>query len=379
MSVADSGRFKPNKTTRRQGSKAGHQRLDRDELRRRLANPVGLAKALGLFDGSRNTTGGLMLICPFHPDRKPSLSLRRSITGTAVWKCFGCGLCGDVFGLVARLRQLDTRTQFPRVLAIANELVKGLPADCDDTGEVHWDAAPLGAEDYNVVATAVLRRARLFDQPAVVEYLRHRHVLEEAADAGVGAIPGDVNAQEDLLQDVADEVGAERLLRSGFCDADPGLVWPENRLLLPWLDEQGCIVTVQRRRLDDEEPRYVFPADRGPVVPYGAEGIRATTNCAPVALAEGAISVLALRKLYRRHGIDRLVLGIGGTGSWRREWATIGRDRTVFVALDRDSAGHAGAAKVRRDLTRAGASSIVRTLPVVGKDWADVLLSEEAQ
>ena len=44
--------------------------------------------------------------CPFHADRTPSLHAYGRGLG---WRCFGCGACGSIFDLAARLWGLHTR------------------------------------------------------------------------------------------------------------------------------------------------------------------------------------------------------------------------------------------------------------------------------
>ena len=41
---------------------------------------------------------GSMICCPFHADRTPSMKLNEDY-----FYCFGCGACGDVIDLAARL------------------------------------------------------------------------------------------------------------------------------------------------------------------------------------------------------------------------------------------------------------------------------------
>ncbi|HMI85974.1 MAG TPA: CHC2 zinc finger domain-containing protein [Polyangiaceae bacterium] len=291
------------------------------------------------MDGARRGRRSLTVRCPFHPDRTPSLCMAPSRRGGWVWICFGCGLRGDEFNFVAYLNGLDVRMEFGKVLAAANLVAMRLTGT-GESGDQPSPLTQLSAEDFAVVAGAVLQRARLAEAADVVEYLRHRGVLAEAENAGVGALPKDIEAQEQLLIDVADEVGGDRLLRSGLCGTERGFAWASNRILLPWLDRQSSIVTLQRRSLDNVEPKYVFPSGRGAVLPYGIESFRTSREDQAVAIVEGVIDVFALRVLNRRHGVDRLVIGIGGARCWQPEWAELARGRAVVVALDRDLAGH---------------------------------------
>ncbi|KLU61454.1 DNA primase [Peptococcaceae bacterium CEB3] len=64
-------------------------------------------------------SGHLWILCPFHQDKNPSLSIKGQY-----WKCFGCGAGGDGVEFVARLHNL------PKVQA-AKQIAEdfGLPAN----------------------------------------------------------------------------------------------------------------------------------------------------------------------------------------------------------------------------------------------------------
>jgi len=92
------------------------------DLRRRLVDAREVCAGLGLVDGARGQSRGLLIRCPWHTERTPSCSVRVAADGTLAVKCFGCGTSGDVLSLVAAARGLHTRRDFPEVLRIAAEL-----------------------------------------------------------------------------------------------------------------------------------------------------------------------------------------------------------------------------------------------------------------
>jgi len=70
---------------------------------------------------------GKNVICPFHEESKPSLSICLTGEKAGLWNCFSCGAKGDVFSFYARTNGLDTNHQFPKVLdGIANEFGIGV-------------------------------------------------------------------------------------------------------------------------------------------------------------------------------------------------------------------------------------------------------------
>jgi DNA primase catalytic core len=58
--------------------------------------------------------GSYKVVCPFHDDRNPSLSISDS---KKVWNCFGCGASGNLFGLEKRRFGLQTAAEALRSLA----------------------------------------------------------------------------------------------------------------------------------------------------------------------------------------------------------------------------------------------------------------------
>lgn len=95
--------------------------FDLREIKARLADPIAVASMLGLA-GVRRQAGGCLVLCPSHDERKPSCSLTLATSGELRARCFSCGWSGDVFGLVAAVRGLSTRSDFRRVVSEAAEL-----------------------------------------------------------------------------------------------------------------------------------------------------------------------------------------------------------------------------------------------------------------
>ena len=62
-------------------------------------------------------------LCPFHDDRNPSLSINKT---TGLFHCFGCGQEGNIYDFYASINNLDTKSDFPKILnGIAQEF--GIP------------------------------------------------------------------------------------------------------------------------------------------------------------------------------------------------------------------------------------------------------------
>jgi hypothetical protein len=168
-------------------------------------------------------------------------------------------------------------------------------------------------------------------------------------------------------------------LQSGIPSSKGSLPWEDHQLLIPWRDPSGNITTLQRRLIrpvgEDEQP-YVFPRGGAPVWPYGVERVALADESVDIVFVEGAMDALALRALYRQYGVERLVVAVPGVGNVHREWADLARGRTAHIAFDKDPAGDSAARRFARRLHGAGASRVVRSRPVHGKDWAEQLANQ---
>ncbi|HOQ62242.1 MAG TPA: toprim domain-containing protein, partial [Vicinamibacterales bacterium] len=308
-----------------------------------------------------------------HGDKGPSCSLTRGADGTLRVRCFGCGFAGDVFHLVAACRSLTLPRDFVEVLREAAALASIAMPDLPAEREVPM---AIGDELFAAIVARMLGLAPLRRARDVSAYLERRRIGQQAARDGWGALPAG-GAQDAIVRELAAEFGAEALIGSGLCLRDERterlrLVRPGARVLIPWRAEDGRIVSLQRRRIDDGEPRYVASAGRPLRTPYGLDRL---TPSGPVAFVEGAVDVLALRELCARRRFACNVLGLPGVEGWRPAWAQLAAGRRAYLALDDDEAGDAKAVDMARDLEAAGARP-KRWRPSA-KDWSEVLTSQK--
>ncbi|MCR4340114.1 MAG: toprim domain-containing protein [Gemmatimonadaceae bacterium] len=373
-------------------------RVDAAELRRHpaLADPLRLCAALGLTEGGRRQPTGWLVRCPVHADRTPSCSVTRGPDATLRWRCFACATTGDALDLVAAVRGLDTRRDFAAVCREAAELA-GVELDEDGPRRHHTPAqrpaAPRPApepkpepkptdEALDGLAGVLGTIHRIDDSPLaadVTRYLEGRHLLAEAKADGWFALPPAPRQGElvrwlaELGDHGAEDVAPEHAPSWKRADLEalgwlPRIPHGAARLCIPWRSPDGLVTTIQRRRLDDGRPKYVFPDGRGARWPYGVERLR---DGAPIAIVEGAIDAVALRALCRMYSVNRDVIGLPGVTGWRDDWAELLSGREVFLALDADKAGEDAVARLAE--VAAGAVKVLRWTPTGGGDWCDEL------
>jgi DNA primase len=342
--------------------------LDALELRRHpvLADPAALARSLGI--AARPQPNGVVVCCPAHEDQHPSCSITLGGDGTARCRCHACGFTGDALTLIAQSEGLDVRGDFPTVLERARQLAgAAAPSTPPSARRSKPDEAErLSAFEFDRLATFLGERG---NDPAVCAWLAARHVID-----GIGGdvFPVTAATAAELWRHVdahAEPVTREALEASGLF-RDGRLSHARNVLAIAWRDPHGRIDTLQRRRLDDGRPKYVFPASRAPRWPFGIERLR---SGAAVVLVEGALDAMARRELDRLADLDRDVLGVPGASSWAPAWGSYLEGREVIVASDADDAGDRAARSWADAAWRAGARRVTRLRPCGANDWSDVL------
>lgn len=363
-------------------------------VRDALCDPRGLCDALGLLDGPRSWSRqarGVLVRCPWHEERTPSCSVFVGGDGTVAVKCHGCGASGDALSLVAAVRGLDLRADFGAVLEECAYLA-GVRLTPSSTGYVARPApapraAPvtLGDDAFAALADALLELCPVEGEVDAWGYLRRRGIAELAR--GWAALPSSATGRAQVRDALVARVGRDAWLRSGLAHADGPKagewLFGDHRLVIPWraAGVQGAVVTLQRRLLrapsSPSEPRYVVPRGRPATVPYGCETALEELGAGmELCIVEGAIDTLAMRLLAGRAGLERATVGIPGVEHWRRCAGPLCgavRGCVAVIALDPDAAGERHVAELAAELGKAGAVRVLRSKPVEGKDWCDVL------
>lgn len=353
-----------------------------DEIRRALSDPATLCIRLGIGRPMKRQARGVMVLCPAHNEKTPSLSVIVRGDGTISARCHGCGFSADALGLIAAVMQIDMRRDFRAVLAQGKRLAGMTPDDDAPRMPARRTVTSSGPSRgaIRAVASVLLAAGRLDASTApqdVLAYLNSRKLLDEAVADGWAALPAR-SEQAAWLAMLDASLGVETLLSSALVRRDRAgaleFVWADHRLIIPWRSASGDVDTIQRRTIGDppgEAPKYV--AACSPLAPYGIDRLREVGRTAPVVLAEGAFDALALRALYRRDAIERGVVGLPGVAGWLQEWSELFRDRVAMIGFDADAAGDAAVERVAKDIHGAGATRIVRTRPKGAHDWAEVL------
>jgi len=300
-----------------------------------LADPARLCKALGIDEGAKRQTRGLIIRCPSHGDRTPSCSVTEGPDGTLRVKCFSCDFTADALGLV------EVTLNVPFIEAI-NEA-------CDLCGRPRPGAPGAAAWVPPPAREGVSRPEPRY--PWASDLARFWGNLEPAEGNRMAegllarrAIDPRLVRTHDLARVITGRVALPEWARYRG-SADRAMPWTEtgHLLVLPAYDHTGTMRSVRAWRVferdEQDVPKRLPPSGckaSGLVLAnlQAQSWLRGELGPSVVVVAEGEPDYLTHATRF-----DGPVLGIL-SGSWTAEFAAaVPIGSTLLLRTDRDQAG----------------------------------------
>ncbi len=240
--------------------------------------------------------------CPFHEDKKPSLSF----FGDKQFKCFGCDKNGDIFKFIALKEGLDCVNDFPEVLKIGERiagtsyLTKG--AKKQKIKERKSQPKP-SKEDIEKFHN------QLLNSPKVTQYFAERGISKETLQRH--------------------KVGF------GTCKEAGG----RTKIVFPNYSLKSRPTYLRYKKWAKEDEFPTFSPEGTELGLYMLQNLH--QNDDEVFIVEGEIDALSLDE----YGIT--VVAIPGAQTFKDEWLKYFKDvKEITVCLDNDKVGKKGAEKI---------------------------------
>lgn len=330
-----------------------------DEFKSRIRISEIVGKSIALKRAGRDEHVGL---CPFHPDRDPSLTVTDA-KGFA--HCFSCNWHGDVIDFVQQHDGLDFRQAVDKIAAIA-----GIDPPAQSDRQASRDPLYRANEAASAWFVSMLDgRARSYlDGRGVGQDLIERFMIGHAPNSRLALI-------DHLLGQGFDRKTIEAA-GLAFVTDDGALVSRfVNRITFPVLNRAGRLCGFTARTLGEAKAKYInSPAtpifDKGRLL-YGSAHVDRKDRTATVVLVEGAMDVIAIA----RSGLNIAVAPLGTAVTAYQLLDLWAMSDVPTVCLDGDEAGlRAGRRLVgsAMEILRPGKSLGFVRLPV-GKDPDDIV------
>ncbi len=350
------------------------------DLKERVRSAVDIADVIGATLELQPQGRNLVARCPWHNDRRPSMTINQE---RQTWKCWPCDIGGDVFSFLMK----RDGTDFPTAIRTLAELA-GIPVEDYTKGKKTQPGSP---DDRATLLSAIKLASDSYfdflqsnepDAKIARDYLASRGIDDESRKYfRIGFSPDSWSYAVDLLKrnqfsgEVAHACGVASPKRSGdgYVDMFRG------RLMFPIQDLQGrpialggrVIPAIAERHGDRAGGKYINGREtmlfRKSQQLYGLDLARdAIRRNGEVMVMEGYTDVVASKQA----GIETAV-AVLGTALGEQHVKILRRfaERVVLV-LDGDTAGQTRADEVLELFISADVDLRVMTLPD-GSDPAD--------
>ena len=307
-----------------------------DHLITQIRNSVDIVEVIGSYVQLKKSGQNFMALCPFHNEKTPSFSVSGS---KQIFKCFGCGVGGDVFQFVSQIERLS----FPETIEHLAQR-SGIPLPQQGVSRRPED-------DRRPRLLEIMRRADeffrgLFKEAAVAKrYLEERRIgADTIRRFGLGYAPGG-NQVLSMLR--AEGFSHEDLESCGLIKrGETGDYYDKfrNRVTFPIQDLSGRTIAFGGRSLGDAHPKYLNSPETPLYVKgnhlYGLNLTQTEIRRRDFAiLVEGYFDCI----VPFQFGIPNAVASLG-TSLTSGQVKLLGRyTRNVVVNFDPDSAGLAAA------------------------------------
>ncbi len=339
----------------------------KDEIKQKL----DLAEVIGEYIQTKPAgTHALKALCPFHAEKTPSFHISRD---KQIWRCFGCGVGGDMFSFVQQMEGVD----FPEALRLLGKKA-GVEIQRFDTREANEKQRLQQLQSFAAAYYNKVLRDASYGQVAR-DYVARRGITADLVEKfQLGFAPDEWDAfckmagqkgftETDLLNG---GLALRRKSGSGVIDRF------RNRLMVPLREAHGSVVGFTGRVLKaDELPKYMnspeTPLYKKSQILYGLDlakqAIRQTDR---VIITEGNLDVVASHKA----GVENVVAA-SGTALTSAQIDLLKRFTHNFVfCFDADAAGFAAAERGIALAQAAGVNVSVLFVPEgVGKDPDEVV------
>ena len=296
-------------------------------------------------------------ICPFHNDKKPSMSVSPS---RGIFKCFSCGAGGDALAFLVKIQNREYKDV---ILELADKYGIELPTKYNASSETKSlkkemiKACTKAAKFYHIQ----LRSAD--DANKAMTALRKRDVDDNVIDKfTLGWAPNKYDTlYKELKKEFKDEIleKAGLILKSnsgGYIDRF------RNRIIIPIQNENGEYVAFGARAVDEgQNPKYLNSSDsliyNKSKLLFGLNSAQDTIKSEDgVVIMEGYFDVISAQA----HGVENAVASCGTalTPDHVKLLSRYTKSRRIFLSFDTDKAGV--------NATTKGSNVIKETLSTLG-------------
>ena len=325
-----------------------------------------IVSTIGQFVELKRAGSSWKALCPFHKEKSPSFV----VTPTkGMWKCFGCGLGGDVVAFLMLVKNLT----FPEVL---EELAEQNGIEIHHKHDSSF-RKPVTTGLFEAVEEAQKFYKKCFGEStgaSAKKYLSQRGIDDNQLQIGIGYAPAG-NALFSHLQKLG--YSTSILCEAGLVVKNEDNSNPydrfRNRLTFPIKDRRGRVVSFGARALGDGKPKYLNGPEtaiykKGTFLYGFSDAQKEARNSGTAVLVEGYFDHARLLSV----GIKGVVATSGTAFTDKQARNFVSMADKLVICYDGDKAGSKAAVKAAEILLAQGSYPLIIRIPD-GKDPDDYI------
>ena len=339
-------------------------RISEDKINE-VAQANDIIEVVSSYTKVKNSGRSFVALCPFHPDKNPSMSVSQE---KQVYHCFSCGASGNIFKFIQDIEKI---TFMDAVQKLAQRA--GIELDLRDNSPDLSNEISRLLEINKVAAMYFYETLRDFDGPErdfIFSYLHNRNLKDYTVKKfGIGYAPKNWDSLIHYFKENT-EFSDEDIEKSGLIikGEKDGNYYDRfrGRLIFPIFNDAGKVVGFGGRKLfeDDKAAKYINSPetriyDKSRIL-YGLnfakESIRANDK---VLLVEGYMDVIALSQADFNNCVAS-----SGTSLTDEQVRLISRyTNSVSILFDGDFAGIKAAKRGIEKILQGGLDLRVTVFP----------------
>lgn len=309
-------------------------------------------------------------LCPFHAEKTPSFSVNEQMQ---IFKCFGCGVAGDMFTFVEKIEHLPFIEVLEKLGGRAGVDIEKFAID--PQFKKNRDQI-LAINRLSLKFFTYFLRKHKSGQFART-YLKKRGINGELIEKfGLGWDPGNEIVIKLLKKKGFSD---DELIKAGVAKTRNGRIYDTfwERVVFPIFDAKGEVVAFIGRVLEkDRMPKYLNTPEtiiyrKGKIL-YGLNWAKEAIGKDEFAIVtEGTMNVVSSHKVGRENIVAAL-----GTGFTRQHATLLKRyTSTAYLAMDNDTAGKMATLRSIPVLYAEGIDVKVIDI-LIGKDVDDTVMED---
>lgn len=296
-------------------------------------------------------------LCPFHNDKKPSMSVSPS---KGIYKCFSCGAGGDALNFLVKIQNREYKDV---IWELAEKFGIELPKKLNKNPEKKSQKKEMIKACQKAADFYHLQLKTAADANKAASALKKREITEDIIKQfNLGWAP---NQYDSLYKELKKEFKDEILEQAGLILKSNNGGWIDrfrNRIIIPIRNENGEYVAFGARAVDEgQNPKYLNSSDsliyNKSRLLFGLDtASEAIKEKDGVLIMEGYFDVISAQS----HGVKNAVASCGTalTQEHVKLLSRYTKSRRIYLSFDTDSAGI--------NATKKGSSVIKETLSALG-------------